>query len=186
MSRYHTFLLSAITLSIALTRHAHSPNFIPSYRVHYVQQALVAVHIVVHHIVCRHLIEQLLCARDFCLLDGSQFQCLHRTFGFSHKENVLDGALVECDCPVRRIVAYRRGNLFTRERNLFAENQAAALCFENQKSHWPTSKVNQWFFVSRLRPSSKDFVATCAVLICSATIAGVVVQQATLFGMIQC
>ena len=61
-----------------------------------------------------------------------------------------------------------------------AENQAAALCFENQKSHWPTSKVNQWFFVSRLRPSSKNFVATCTVLICSATIAGAVVQQATL------
>ena len=59
----------------------------------------------------RHLVEQFLGAGDFCLLDGSQFQCFHRTFGFCHKENVLDGAFVECDCPVRRIVAYRRGNL---------------------------------------------------------------------------
>ena len=59
----------------------------------------------------RHLVEQFLGAGNFCLLDGSQFQCFHRAFGFCHKENVLDGAFVECDCPVRRIVAYRRGNL---------------------------------------------------------------------------
>ena len=45
------------------------------------------------------------------MFNGAQFKGLHRAFGFCHKENVLDGAFVECDCPVRRIVAYRRGNL---------------------------------------------------------------------------
>lgn len=56
------------------------PNFITSDRVHYVQQTLIAVYIVVHHLACGHLVEQLLGTRDFCLLNWSLFRAFHRVF----------------------------------------------------------------------------------------------------------
>lgn len=57
-----------------------------------------------------HFIEQLLCTRDFCLLNRSEFKALHRYFGFGNKENMLDLTLIESDCPVRRVVTHRSWN----------------------------------------------------------------------------
>ena len=65
----------------------------------------------IHHFACGHLVEQFLGARDFRLLNWTQFKAFHTAFGFSNKEDVLHGARIECNRPVRRIVAYRRGNL---------------------------------------------------------------------------
>lgn len=47
----------------------------------------------------------MLCAADFCLLDGLQVQALHRALGLRDEEDVLHASLAEGDGPVRRVVA---------------------------------------------------------------------------------
>ena len=61
----------------------------------------------VYDITCGHLIEQLLGTRDFRLLNRTQLKTFHCAFRFGYEENMLDLALIESDCPVRRIVAHR-------------------------------------------------------------------------------
>lgn len=72
---------------------------------------MVTVYIVVYDITGRHLVEQLLRTRDFCLLNRTQLKTFHCAFRFSYEENVLDRTFIESNCPVRRIVAHRRGDL---------------------------------------------------------------------------
>ena len=75
-----------------------------SNRIHNIEQTLIAIYIVVHHIACRHLVEQLLGTRDFRLLNGTQLKTFHCAFRFGYEENMLDLALIESDCPVRRMI----------------------------------------------------------------------------------
>ena len=82
-----------------------------SNRIHNIEQTLIAIYIVVHHIACRHLVEQLLGTRDFRLLNGTQLKTFHCAFRFSYEENMLNRTFIESNCPVRRIVAHRRGDL---------------------------------------------------------------------------
>ena len=65
----------------------------------------------VYDITCGHLIEQLLGTRDFRLLNRTQLKTFHCAFRFGYEENMLDLALIESDCPVRRLVTNRRRNL---------------------------------------------------------------------------
>ena len=107
-------------------------NVTTSNRVHYVQQTLITVYIVVHHITCRHLVKQLLCTRDFRLLNGTQFKAFHCAFCFGYEENVLDLSLIESDCPVRRIVAHRRRDLEgSRQLGIDTNPSAASKCSAN-------------------------------------------------------
>lgn len=75
------------------------------------QQALVAVHIVILHLTGGHLIEKFSRAKNLCLFNGFQLQGFHGAFGFCYKENVLYSSLVESNRPARGIVAHRRRNM---------------------------------------------------------------------------
>lgn len=90
---------------------SHIFNKVSRTRIHNIEQTLIAIYIVVHHIACGHLIKQLLGTRDFRLLNGTQFKTFHCAFRLGYEENVLDRTFIESNCPVRRIVAHRRGDL---------------------------------------------------------------------------
>lgn len=45
------------------------------------------------------------------IFDGLELHGIHAALGFGDKEDVLHGILLEGDCPVGRVVAYRSRNL---------------------------------------------------------------------------
>ena len=74
-------------------------------RGHYIEQALIAVHVVVHNIVGGYFVEQLSCAGNLRFLNRSDVKRVHRAFGFGYEENVLYRALMERYRPVGGVVA---------------------------------------------------------------------------------
>ncbi|MDK2823797.1 MAG: hypothetical protein PWP71_1715 [Clostridia bacterium] len=77
---------------------------------HNIQQALVAVYIMILDLACGQLIEKFPGAFYFCLLDRTQVQAFHCSFCFSNKINVLYRSFIKGNRPVQRIIPNRSWN----------------------------------------------------------------------------
>ena len=79
---------------------------------HYLfQQGLVTVHHVIDHISVADCFEMLSCAVNFRFLDEAELHGRHRSFRFGNEIDMLDGAFIESNRPVRVIVSDRRCNI---------------------------------------------------------------------------
>ena len=74
--------------------------------VYQLHQLRIAVHYVVPHLVEADFGEKFSGAFDFTFLDFPQVHAGHEALSFGDKVHVLDFALLECNGPVRVVVAH--------------------------------------------------------------------------------
>ena len=83
------------------------PRLSPHY---FIQQGLVAVNHIINNIALAYCLEMLPSTMNLRFFNQSQLHGVHRALCFCHKIDVLDIAFIECNCPVRVVVANRCGN----------------------------------------------------------------------------